>query len=106
MAVDPAFDCLALHTVTITPTATRNSYGELASSGTAYTAKAYVDPGLDYSDNGRMQETYRPVSATILATGINVTDVITLPDGSTPSIVNVATYDFVEGFEHTVVRFG
>lgn len=105
MAADPAFDCLAVHTVTITPMATRNSYGELVTSGTARTAKAYVDPGVTYSDTGQVLETHRPVTATILDTSILVTDLITLPDGTTPEIVSVAVYDFVDGMEHSIVRF-
>ena len=107
MAVEDGFYNLAPHTVTITPTSSRNEYGEVLTTGTVRTARAYVDPTVSFSQGSQRDETTRPVTAIILDTGITVTDVITLPDGTTPEIETVAVYDssFIVGMEHSVVRF-
>lgn len=106
MPVDDMFVRCAPHTVTITPTATKNLYGEVATTGTVRTAKAYVDPTIGVR-GGDHEEVTRPVTAVILDTAITTTDEITLPDGTTPEIASVAVYDsgIITGMEHTVVRF-
>lgn len=105
MSVDTVFTGFAPHTVTITPTTTRNNYGEVSAAGTARTAKAYVDPLVQFNQSDQTNESHHPITVFILDTSIVITDKITLPDGTTPKITAVAIYDSIAGLEHAMVRF-
>lgn len=92
------------HTVTIAPYASTNNYGEDV-TGATRTAKAYVEPMKIIQFGDQVNEEVRTTTAYINDLNITVRDTITLPDGSTPTIVSIAKHDEVAGLEHTEVVF-
>lgn len=92
------------HTVTIAPYTAKNNYGEDTYTATR-TAAAYVEPDKQLQDGTQTDQETRSKTAYINDTTITLRDRITLPDGSTPNIVSVATHTEVAGLEHSVVVF-
>jgi hypothetical protein len=93
------------HTVTITPKAGVNDYGETTYSGGSRTAPAYVEPRFTLSATDQIDELHQPTRAYIADTTLTYEDQIEFPDGTTPDIATVETHDEVVGLEHTVVTF-
>ncbi len=93
------------HTVTITPKSSMNAYGEDVHGGTARTEKAFVEPRQVLSSTAQVDELTQPTRAYINDITVTYEDLITLPDGSTPDIVSVERFDFVDGLDHTIVTF-
>ena len=93
------------HIVTITPYTGKDNYGEDVASGTARTARAYVEPNVTLDQTTQTREEHRPLTAYIADTAITIRDRITLPDGTTPKITNVVVHTEVPGLDHTQVTF-
>lgn len=105
LTVDWQFvDCYP-HTVTITPKSSMNNYGEDVHAGTPRTVKAYVEPKKVLGSTAQVDELTQPTRAYINDITVTYEDLITLPDGSTPDIVSVERFDFVDGLDHTIVTF-
>lgn len=104
MAIDPQLSSFMPHTVTIAPYSSKNNYGE-NQTGTARTARAYVEPNKTLTSDNDSETEHRPTTAYIADTSITLRDTITLPDGTSPQIASIEIHTEVVGLEHTVVRF-
>jgi len=104
MALDVQLSDFMPDVVTIAPYGSVNDYGEVT-TGTTRTARAYVEPDTGFNQGDQIDEQHHPMRAYIADTAIGIKDRITLPNGSTPDISNVAVHTPVDGLEHTIVTF-
>lgn len=106
MGWETALDDLMSETVTIAPATTVNRYGA-AAYGAPVSVAAHVAMANEVftSPDGRLlQETGRAYLSGVHAVGEN--DLLTLPDGSTPTIMLVAQRYDESGPFATVIHFG
>jgi hypothetical protein len=108
MSIDPEFAEMMTETVTIGTTTATDGYGKRTQTGTTsilcrlvFEVTQRVDgQGKDVVETGRAI-CYGAYPA------VTVKDVLTLPDGSQPSIISVDTVKDLGGVDsHTVIRFG
>lgn len=92
MAIDPALQALCPNTVTISPFSSMNSYG-LPSYGTAvsHTCLLVKMPRMVRTVTGQERVSTAQIYLTS-APGTSVKDKVTLPDGTTPVILQVDTF--------------
>lgn len=108
MSYDSALDELLPHEIVVKHAGGRNIYGEVNVGGVAATYRARVlyearqltrPTGEEVVAAGKVW-----VSGTV-PTAIATTDIITLPDGSTPELIQVDTFPDEEGLHHQVLWF-
>lgn len=103
MAIDPALQRLAPHTVTISPFSSYNSYGESSfGAGVSYQCLIEKKPRMVKDAQGKEVVSSAAVYLTS-APGITVKDKVTLPDLSSPQILSFGTYPNQSGDYFTVV---
>lgn len=92
MAIDPALQALCPNTVTISPWGSADGYGK-ATYGTAvsHTCLLVKMPKMVRTVTGQERVSTAQIYLTS-APGTSVKDKVTLPDGTTPVILQVDTY--------------
>jgi hypothetical protein len=108
MAISREFLPLMLETVTLTASTTLDKYGKqsFAASGVPFRARIMWSERILRDKDGR--EIVEAGRAVLYGAAPTATPAwrITLPDGSTPKIVSVATIEDEDGDHHSVIGFG
>lgn len=95
-------------TVVFNASASVNAYGKqsFSSASSTYNARLIFQERITRDDKGR--EVVEAGRAILYGYDLSLTTLhkMTLPDGSTPKILSVATIKDTEGDHHTVVSFG
>lgn len=106
MSFDTAFLDLMPHTISVYPFTSVDEYGEPthSTSPTVYRCLVQETPTLIGSPYG--EETVASHVAYVASTGrIDLTSLVTLPDGSQPTLIRSDVYSDEDGTAHHVVLY-
>jgi hypothetical protein len=106
--IEPEFAEMMTETVTVAAVASKDAYGKRTlGASTTITGRLVFEVTERLDTQGRqVVETGRVICYGAYP-NVTTDDVLTLPDGSQPSIVSVDTVKDVGGVDHhTVIRFG